>query len=381
MLALQVVLTSRVRFIERSFGLDRLTRFHKWAALIACVLLLAHPTLLAIGQDDVYRFDVFPGWKIELGEITLAALVLGVLFALTFKALGLSYQLWRLLHKGMMAVVAVGFVHALVTGADLYRTGMRVYFWTLLAAAGLVFVYRNVVVPLWGRRRFRVRSVTCETHDTFTVVLEPEDGKPLSHDPGQFMFLTLRRAGVRSEEHPFTISSAPTRQGPVTVTVKQSGDFTNTIDRTKPGDLAMVEAPFGQFSLVHYDAEQFLFIAGGVGITPLMSMLRTMHDIGDRRPVVLLYGSRAEHDIIFHKELSRLSGHVKTVHVLSEPSEGWTGATGYITAEVIREHAGEMVGRAEVFLCGPPVMMKAVTRALRSLHVPRGRVHSERFAL
>jgi len=378
MLALEVVLTSRVRFIERAFGLDRLTRFHKLAALVACVLILAHPTLLGVGR---YPFDAAPGWQIELGEIALAILVLGVLFALTFKALGMSYQLWRFLHKGMIAVVVLGFVHALVIGADLYRTGMRVYFWTLLVAAGLVFLYRNVFVPLWGRRRFRVASVTQETHDTFTLALEPEDGKALPHYPGQFMFLTLRRAEMRSEEHPFTIASAPTREGPVTVTVKQSGDFTNTIGRTRPGDLALVEAPFGRFSFVDHDAKRFLFIAGGVGITPLMSMLRSLADTDDERPAVLLFANKTEADILFRDELSQPPENVEVVHVLSQPDDGWTGATGYVTAEVIEELAGMMLDDAEVFLCGPPAMMNGVVRALKTLGVARRRIHTERFAL
>ena len=380
-LALQVALTARLPFTDRPFGLDRLSRFHRWTGIAACVLLAAHPALLAAGQTDAWRFSFFPSWQVNLGLAALALVVLGVLLAAFFAELGLDYNTWRVLHKGMTGVVVVGFVHGVFIGTDLRSGALRVYWWGLLVVSVGLFLYRNAWVPFWGRRRFRVRSVTCETHDTFTVCLEPTDGRPVSHLPGQFMFLTLVRPGRSTEEHPFTLSSAPTGDNTITATIKQSGDFTNTIDRTKPGDRALVELPFGRFSFALHETKRYLFIAGGVGITPIMSMLRAMRDLHDTRPVVLLYGNRTERDVIFRDELARMPHTVKVVHVLSSAAADWTGPTGYVTAEVIREHAGEVLAGAEVFVCGPPVMMRSVTRTLRSLGVPRRRIHTERFAL
>ncbi|HUV38654.1 MAG TPA: FAD-binding oxidoreductase, partial [Planctomycetota bacterium] len=205
--------------------------------------------------------------------------------------------------------------------------------------------------------------------------------KPIAHAPGQFVFLTLRRKGRKSEEHPFTISSSPAADGAFTVTVKKSGVFTNTIDRTAAGDGALVEGPFGRFSYVHTDAQEFLFIAGGVGITPIMSMLRTLRDTGDARPAVLIFANKTGRDILFRDELSKLPANVQVVHVLSQAPDDWRGPTGYVTAEVLTEHAGAMLKSAEVYLCGPPPMMDAVTVSLRSLGVPNRRIHTERFAL
>jgi predicted ferric reductase len=195
------------------------------------------------------------------------------------------------------------------------------------------------------------------------------------------MFLALKRAGRKSEEHPFTISSSPTTEPPMTVTVKQSGDFTNTIGETKPGDVAFVEAPFGRFSYAYAEAKAFLFIAGGVGITPIVSMLRALRDTGDERPAVLIWGNKTESDIFFRDDLAAMAPRVRVVHVLSHPNDSWLGPKGYVIDDIIQEFAADILATAEVYLCGPPPMMKSVSTALRSLGVPKRRIHTERFSL
>jgi predicted ferric reductase len=258
---------------------------------------------------------------------------------------------------------------------------VRAYWWELGCLAGGLFLYRNLYVPLWGRRRFRVARVEQTTHDTYTVSLEQQSGAPLSHQPGQFMFLKLLRPGRLSEEHPFTMASSPTGEPPLEATIKESGDYTSTIGETRTGDGALIEGPFGRFSFRYRDAESFLFIAGGVGITPILSMLRALRDTGDARPAVLIYGNNAERDIIFRDELETLPAHVRVVHVLAEQDDGWDGPTGYVTKEIIEENASELLDQARVYLCGPPPMMDTVETALRGLGVPRSRIHTERFAL
>ncbi len=381
LLALQVALSARIRVVDAPFGLDVVMRLHERMAMVAGVLLLAHPVLLAFGAHGWGLFRLGAGWRVNLGQAALVLLVLVVLFALFFQRLGIEYQVWRVGHKAAILVVVVGFVHSMAIGSNLRHAGMRAYWWLLLVMAVGLFVFRNVFVPLWGRRRFRVAGVEQETHDTYTIKLEREDGRPLAHRPGQFMWLKLKRPGRPSEEHPFTISSSPTRQPPLTATIKESGDFTNTIGRTRPGDTAGIEAPYGRFSLLHHDPEVFLFIAGGVGITPILSMLEYLQDTGDERPGVLLYGNKTEDDIIRREFLDGLPENIRVVHVLSEPDEDWAGPTGYVTADIIREHAADVLEEAHAYVCGPPPMMDMVIGALRDLGVERRRIHSERFAI
>lgn len=381
MLALQVALSARLRVLEAPFGLDIVMQFHKGMAVLAGLLLLSHPFLLSLGRHGWHLFTPGAGWRVNLGQIGLTLLVLLMLFALFFKKLGVQYQVWRYSHKVAILVVVFGFIHSMAIGPDLRNTGMRVYWWLLLGMAVGIFVFRNVYVPFWGRRRFKVVSVEQETHDTYTISLDPEDGKPVAHRPGQFMWLKLKRSGRPSEEHPFTISSSPTREPPMTATIKESGDFTDTIGQTQPGDTAEVEAPYGRFSFLHHAPSKFLFIAGGVGITPILSMLRYLKDRKDERPVVLIYGNKTEEDIICCEELENLQENVKVVHVLSAPHEGWNGLKGYITQKMIGEQAKEVLAEADVYLCGPPPMMHMVISSLRGLGIPDKRIHYERFAI
>jgi ferredoxin-NADP reductase len=125
-----------------------------------------------------------------------------------------------------------------------------------------------------------------------------------------------------------------------------------------------------------------VLIAGGIGITPMMSMIRTLADHGDRRPVILLYGSKDWGSIIFREALEALKERLNlaVVHVLADPPAGWTGEQGFITAEMFKRHLPTPYAEHEYFICGPDAMMDAIERALGELHVPLSKYHSERYA-
>ena len=380
-LAFQVALGSRLRCADRAFGLDRITQFHKSMAMVAGILILAHPILLSFGMGSAHLFSFDTGWQVNLGKLGLLFLVGTILFAVAVPILHFDYQLWRLFHKGALLIVIIGFIHSWLVGGDLSQTGMKTYWFVLLAVSLGSFTYRNAFVPLREKHRFNVRSVEPETYNTWTLTFEPGTKRLFRHRPGQFMFLTLLRNGRRTEEHPFTISSSPTQHGSITATIKESGDFTRTIGETKPGDSALVQAPFGRYSFLHDEPDRLLFIAGGVGITPIMSMLRYLRDTGDTRPATLIYANRTERDIIFRNELANMPEHVKIVHVLSDAAPDWQGERGYVTEEIIKRHAGDTLSEAHIYLCGPPPMMRMVIRTLRSMAVSTSRIHYERFAL
>ncbi|NLG26639.1 MAG: oxidoreductase, partial [Chloroflexi bacterium] len=140
---------------------------------------------------------------------------------------------------------------------------------------------------------------------------------------------------------------------------------------------------YGAFSPDRYaDAEHLVLIAGGVGIAPMMSILRTMVDRGDTRPVTLLYGSRDWDNIAYREELAELEQRLKlrVVHVLERAPEGWQGETGFVTDQVLARHLPAAVDY-HVFLCGPLGMLNAVEAALAKLNVPETRIHLERFDL
>ncbi|MGZ6346091.1 MAG: hypothetical protein ACXWNC_00775, partial [Anaerolineales bacterium] len=181
--------------------------------------------------------------------------------------------------------------------------------------------------------------------------------------------------------HPFTISSSPT-SGDLSVSVKAVGDFTATVKDTTSADEAYVDMPYGVFSFLNYDAPNLVFIAGGIGITPFISMLRYLVDKKLERKVVLIWGNKTEKDIAFKSELEQMTAampSLRIIHVLSNQPE-WPGEKGYVDTGLLRKHL-EGFENPQVFVCGPPVMMTKVVRSLQQVGVPKSRIHFERFAL
>lgn len=382
LLCLQVVLSARLRLLDRAFGLDVLLRFHGHMAILGGILLLSHPLLIKLGAGKDASFEGV--WQVQAGQAALVLLLLLTFGGLIRLKIPLDYRFWRFAHKGTLLVILIGFIHSSTIGSDLQGGLLKPYWWLLIAASVGLFLYRNILVPLLLKQRFTVKSIEQAARGTWTLALVPAKGKVFDYRAGQFMFLKLSRKGFRSEEHPFTLSSSPTQEGVAEVTIKESGDFTRTIGKTQVGDRADIEAAFGRFTLAQARSApsgELLFIAGGVGVTPFISMLRDLRNRGDVRPVTLLFGNRSEADILFRQELEKMPEHVKVVHILSSPGPDWAGAKGYVNAEAIAKHGGDFLKVCEVFLCGPPPMMKAVIEDLKDLGVEKSRIHFERFSL
>jgi ferredoxin-NADP reductase len=125
-----------------------------------------------------------------------------------------------------------------------------------------------------------------------------------------------------------------------------------------------------------------VLIAGGIGVTPMMSMIRTLADQGDERPVVLLYGAQDWDSITFREELEALKARLTLtiVYVLAKPPAGWTGEQGFINAQMFKRHLPPPYADHEYFICGPNVMMDAIEKALGEMDVPMSKYHSERYS-
>ena len=234
---------------------------------------------------------------------------------------------------------------------------------------------------------WRVVEVRPEASHTWTVELEPEDDRGFHYHPGQFAWLTLRASPFAMKEHPFSFSSTPTRPGRLAFTIKELGDFTSGIGTIRPGERAWVDGPYGSFGIDrHPEAAGYVFIAGGVGIAPLMSMLRALADRGDTRPKWLFYGNRRADRIVFAEEIGELAAaiNMKVVDVLLEPPPHWQGERGFVDAGVLQRHLPASLAERQAlqyYVCGPTPMIRLAEQGLGSLGVALKRVHSEIFDL
>lgn len=386
-LLLQPILAARIKWLERPFGQDMLIRFHRNMAILALVLLAAHPVLIAAGKDAwflLYSMDL--PWKVLAGRLALILLALTAVAGLAFQKLPLTFERWRLGHDlGSLALLAVLMAHVMAISDNVRESPLVAIFPALFAVSlGLLFWQRIARPGLLARKAWSVTKVTPETGDVTSITLAPYPGKGFSHLPGQFAFVTLMRGrGLPQEEHHFTITSPPGRGGAITCTIKACGDFTRTIRQTRPGDAAAVHGPFGRFShVLRPEEKRLVFIAGGIGVTPIMGMLRGMRQAGQWRPCTLLFANKSEKDIVFKVELDAMAADLpgfKVVHVLSRPGEGWTGETGRIDAETIKRHATPFTPDTGWYLCGPEGLTASAMKSLSAMGVCPCRMHREIF--
>jgi predicted ferric reductase len=221
-----------------------------------------------------------------------------------------------------------------------------------------------------------------ERGDTSTLVMLPEGHPGLRFEPGQFGWLTVWGSPFKITGHPFSFSSsAEVSDGRIEMSIRNLGDFTSKVPDVPVGKRVYVDGPYGSFT-VGNPADMFVLIAGGVGITPMMSLLRTFADRGEKRPVIVLYGSKDWESITFREELEALKARIPLtiVHVLAEPSAEWTGERGFITADLLRRHLRRPYADHEYFICGPSAMMDAIETALGEMKVPISKYHSERYS-
>jgi predicted ferric reductase len=388
LLSLQFILTARLKWIEGPFGLDLILRFHRAMALVIVALLCAHPLLIAGSESWGLLTRLHVHWYFWAGRIALLLLAVQVIAALLRSAMRLSYERWRAGHNVVaMAVLVLGTAHGLMAAGHDLQSAAKLIVWTAAPMLALAtWLYTHGIRPLLlARRAFRVTSVKFEGPRVWTVTLDAPAGQPFHFLPGQFQFLRLRGSIVPAEEHPFTIASSPSRPQQISLTIKACGDFTNLIDRIRVGDRATVHGPFGRFSHDLYpDEGHLVFIAGGVGITPLMSMLRAMRDRREARRVTLIYASRELDDILFVPELVAMeTGRcplLNVIYVVSQPPGWWTGETGRVDVFRLNEWC-DGLGDKAFYLCCPPQMTTELVHDLRYCHVSPHRIHCDYFAL
>jgi predicted ferric reductase len=386
MMGLQFGLTARFRYVTEPWGEDVIYHFHRQISLVAVGLVVAHPVILAAVQPELFALSNMREAPLSayLAILSIFSLIALVVTALWRATLNLKYETWHFTHI-VFAVVAItaGVVH--MVGSSFYLADpWKQSLWIGLTIFWIgLLLYVRIVKPLFMLRLpYRVSEVRQERGDTITLVMQP-DGHPGFHfNPGQFGWLMVWGSPFKITGHPFSFSSsAAAKEGRVEMSIRNLGDFTKEIQRVPVGKRVYLDGPYGAFTIGN-PADMHVLIAGGVGVTPMMSMIRTLADRGDKRPVILLYASKDWESITFREELEVLEERLDltVVHVLANPPAGWSGEQGFINAEMFKRHLPPPYSDHEYFICGPGVMMDAIEKALGEMGVPMAKYHSERYS-
>jgi 3-phenylpropionate/trans-cinnamate dioxygenase ferredoxin reductase subunit len=382
------VLPSRVRSLTRAFGIEDVIDVHRFVGVSAGVLVLVHlACILAMNPAQVALLDpALNGPPAKAASVATAALLALVTLAAVRRRLDMRYEVWRWTHVllAVTVLVCTG-LHVLWLNNMLQERSMQMIFVLLALAVSAVLLYRWVWRTLLDpSTEFVVAEIRRESDSVTTVSLAARDGSQTEWDfsPGQFAWLRLRRS-VTGEEHPFTIASSPYLPGRVEFTIREAGDFTRSIQLLRPGQPVWVDGPHGSFTSDSAACEGVVMIAGGVGITPMMSMVRAAAHRGDPRPHRLVVVARSSADLLFREELGQLRDQLdfEVTEVLRRPHPGWAGHTGEINTGLLATvlGTGGYHMRLDYFLCGPPGLVHDALEALEAFGVPAERIHTEQF--
>lgn len=381
--AVTIVLSARFSVIESYIGgLDKVYRQHHLIGCLSLIFLVAHPSLLAWKyarislERSAHLFGPSTRWPLLAGQIALYVMIpaLTATIYVTVRHQTLI-ALQRLL--GLMFLPAA--YHALFTGGDAYRYApLRIYL-ALLCAAAVAALLKH---SLFGRRLdahqpFTVESVTHRGSDYAELWLQPE-GQALRFVPGQFAYLRFPNATVAGESHPFSLAGPP-NQKRIRFVVKELGDWTKTIETVPSGTVAVVEGPYGRFSHRFVKGRSQLWIAGGIGITPFLSMAASLAPKGCPYDVDLVWCYPTPDAAPFLDELYELSATRPHLRVHARCDLEHPLPTAQTLADLCAESPGTPLASREVLMCGPEAMRSALRSQLIGIGVESGRIHSEEF--
>ena len=391
LMSLGMVLITTLPWVDTYFdGIDKAAIWHRRVAITGLVLLLPHILLShggggpswagpvgvvgTVGLVTLAVWAILPRWRSVVpgpGRRLIAALHETAPARLVSKLLS-DYEIWRQVHRLTGLFLAVAALHGLV---DATPFGDSVILrWTYLAVSvtGVGFyLYRELLARRGhGLRDYQVSEVR-DVGDAMTEIVLTPLGRPFEYEPGQFAMLHLE-AKDGWHRHPFTLASSP-NEPHVRVTVKALGDYTTSLQKTvKVGMPAVLSGPHGRFTHAHATGHQ-LWIAGGVGITPFLSWLRSLDTHPPAGRVDVFHAVRD--DAPYAEEIRDL--------VADRPDVGFdlvpSGAGRRLSADYVLESSGAEPGDATVFMCGPEPLLRALDTGFRAAGVPAGRIYREYF--
>ena len=392
-------LSGRVKTLSKILGIDWVLQVHQLFARTALVFLLVHPFMYTLPSQPAWMMNSshqdFLGLTVIsglTGMLSLFALIFLIGLALTRKSSEISYEAWRLSHVILALVIAtVGFIHTIDAGRYAQEVWMKAYWQLMLGLALLSLVWTYVIKPLLqNKNACEVMSIKQVAMGIWELVLKQATAKKMNYQAGQFAWLKIGNS-LPIPENPFSIASCSQQNSSdISFLIKDVGDFTHQISQLQIGQKIFIDGPYGNFGVEAFSAnhDQLIMIAGGVGIAPMISVLRQMERDQDmnvlNKKILLIYGNRVQEQALNLKDMLNLESfkNLEVIHLVSEPKSDWKGLTGVLdltTLEKILNAHQVNPKTGQFFVCGPAEMIDAVETSLDELGAPLANIASEKF--
>lgn len=373
-----MILSARLPILDKMFyGLNRVYEKHSQIGQIGFMFMLFHPLFLAFTYTDLSFSRIISFFTpsqytpaINFGQISLYLLI--VLIALTLY-LRPKYNIWKYTHKFMGLAFFFGGLHAFMIPSDTSSfLPLRLYVLAISAIAMYAFIYRTIFGKYTTKKyKYSVVKAT-DLGEGITEVVLRNEGERVNFTPGQFGFVSFRDKNIGYESHPFSFSSA-LGDNNISFTIKNLGDWTSQIKNLPVGTVALVEGPFGKFQVSEAQFKKQIWVAGGIGITPFLSMAKSLK-VEDGYAVDLYYCVRNKQEAVYLSQLQAMNN--PSLHIFPHYSE----TDGFINADVINKKSGLLQDRS-IFICSPVPMIRALRKQFVAIGVSSNLIHSEEFSL
>ncbi|TSC86678.1 MAG: putative Ferredoxin--NAD(+) reductase [Microgenomates group bacterium Gr01-1014_16] len=303
--------------------------------------------------------------------MSLALLI--TLMILTFY-INLPYEIWLFSHKFLGAVFFVGGLHSLLIPSDIaLYPPLKIYILVIASVSLILHFYRTIFGRFLVRRlTYQVSRVYLPGQEVTQVDLIPI-GKSLNFLPGQFIFVRFDDPLISGEVHPFSLCSSPS-EPVLSLAAKNLGDYTARLFFLASGVKAKIEGPFGQFSYLTHKNPRQIWIAGGIGVTPFVSMAKSFSS--PNYQIDMFYAVKDPAELVYSDIFQKVAADHPNFRYHPHAS----ATQGRLTADLIKKTLGDISDK-DIYVCGPPPMMKSLRDQFHKLGLPHWRIYTEEFQI
>ena len=380
MFSLVMILSARLKVFEKFFhGINESYMAHHVFGGLTLCLLLFHPLLLAynylsvsVNAAALFLLPSADNWAQNFGIAGLFIMIVTLVITFYTK---LKYQIWKFTHQFLGLAFIFAFLHTFFIGGDIAgNQPLKIYLFVLGILAIVTYFYRTLFAYYFVKVfDYTIKSIKSLPDKIWEIEFQPK-GRKLNFKAGQFAFIKISGEGLTKEIHPFSFSSAPGQT--LKIAVKELGDYTNKIGNLKMGDLASIEGPFGSFNFRNFDNKKQIWIAGGIGITPFLSMARSLTPNDYNYKINLYYSVNNKDSMAFKEDLEEIAKINLNIDIIF----WFSNEKGFLTGEAVKTEIKD-IEKCDILICGPDAMMQALKNQLLKQGIDKNKIHVEDFHL
>ncbi|MFA7314696.1 MAG: ferredoxin reductase family protein [Candidatus Magasanikbacteria bacterium] len=383
---LQLILIGRVKWIERVYGLDKLSHAHHLTAFLTLFFVISHGLFVTFGYAIGSQISFFTQtmyfikyWELLPAIISIFIFIFVFVSSLIIVIKKMKYETWYFIHFFSYLAILLAFSHQMELGGDFVgNIYFQTYWWLLYFFTFTNLFFYRFFLPTYSfyKHQFFVEKVEKDDGGAISIYISGKNLDKFKYTAGQFAIWRFLDKKRFLQAHPFSFSSSP-QDKYLRITIKNLGDFTSDISNIKPKTRVIIDGPHGIFTAKRTTNKKLAFIAGGIGITPIKSILASLDE---NYQSIMFYCHQTSQDTIFKQEQKQFpEKQIKIIHILSKEQNN-INEYGYIDMDKIKKFVPDYLER-DFYICGPRPMVKLAIKILDELNVPKNKIYFEKFSL